>query len=72
MVGGRLMYETLYANMPSSLQSLSNVKKYVQNSFHIVEGKMKFEELQENLNKRQYNCYNKKYIGWFFSLVKEL
>lgn len=53
MIGGTLLHETLYANLPLVWPSLSTVNKYIHDSkSFVVEGKLMLEGLHEYLTER--------------------
>ncbi|KAF5282760.1 hypothetical protein FQR65_LT02757 [Abscondita terminalis] len=54
LIGGCLLYETLYNNLKQNLPSLSTVRKDLQNSFDVYEGKMRFRELKNYLITQKY------------------
>ena len=52
-VGGRLLYETLYANLPKSLPSITTLNRYLTNNREpIEEGEFDFEGLAQFLDSR--------------------
>ncbi|KAF5300612.1 hypothetical protein FQR65_LT09144 [Abscondita terminalis] len=51
LVGGRLLYETLYANMKNCLPSITTIGRGLMNK-HFQEGKFRFIELLDFLEKR--------------------
>lgn len=53
IIGGKLTYQTLHANLPLVLPSLSTVNKYIQeNRPFVVEGKLRLEDLHQYLIER--------------------
>lgn len=54
LIGGRLLYETLYANMKNALPSLSTIRRCMDDQKTIGEGEMRFSELRDFLEKRNY------------------
>ncbi len=53
MIGGRLAYETLHANLPLVLPSPSTVNKYIyKNAPFVIEGKLRMEDLKKHLMDR--------------------
>ncbi|KAG4072027.1 hypothetical protein HA402_008468 [Bradysia odoriphaga] len=53
MVGGLLAYETLHANFPLSLPSVSTVNRFLtDNGPRVIEGEMRVDELLEYLQSR--------------------
>lgn len=53
MLGGRLMYETLHANLPNCIPSPSAVNQYIADRGpRLTEGLLRTDELLEYLNKR--------------------
>lgn len=53
IVGGRLVYETLYANLPRALPSISTVSRYLNEQTALIEeGLLRVEELKNFLIKR--------------------
>ncbi len=53
MVGGLLAYETLHANFPLSLPSVSTVNRFLtDNGPPIIEGEMRVDELLQYLQSR--------------------
>lgn len=52
-IGGRLLYETLHANMKNTLPSVSTLARYVSNNgSRPLEGFLRFEELNQFLEER--------------------
>ncbi|CAH1103849.1 unnamed protein product [Psylliodes chrysocephalus] len=54
MIGGRLLYETLYSNLSQSLPSISTLMRTLDNHPKISEGVVRFTELKDYLTKRNY------------------
>lgn len=54
LIGGRLMYETLYSNFSNSLPSISTLKRTLLDSSRILEGEIQMNALREYLDKRKY------------------
>lgn len=53
MIAGLLAYETLHANFPLSLPSVSTVNRFIaENGPEIIEGEMRIDELVDFLKKR--------------------
>ncbi|KAK5640764.1 hypothetical protein RI129_009311 [Pyrocoelia pectoralis] len=52
IVGGRLIYETLHANLNKSIPSLSTVQRLINSSNIVNEGSLRFDELHTFLSKR--------------------
>lgn len=53
IVGGRLMYETLYANLKKSIPSLITIQRHINNSDQVVEASLRFEQLSKFLSERE-------------------
>ncbi|KAB0792792.1 hypothetical protein PPYR_14751 [Photinus pyralis] len=52
IVGGRLLYETISANMPKALPSLRTIQRFTQDQCTIKEGELQFAQLKEFLHSR--------------------
>ncbi|CAH1171175.1 unnamed protein product [Phaedon cochleariae] len=53
IIGGRLLYESLYANLKKSLPSVSTVTRTIASTNNFEEGVLRFRELNEFLEKRK-------------------
>ncbi|KAK4881467.1 hypothetical protein RN001_004786 [Aquatica leii] len=54
LIGGRLLYETICANLKDALPSIATVKRHIYENFNMVEGHFRFKELKDFLLKRNY------------------
>ena len=52
LVGGRLLYETLHANLKGSLPSITTLSRLISSSSLIEEGRFRFAELAQFLQER--------------------
>lgn len=54
IIGGRLLYESLYANLKNILPSITTINRLFDESNNIQEGILRFAELKAFLQKRNY------------------
>lgn len=54
LIGGCLLYETLYNNFKQSLPSMSLLGNYLKKDFNIQESKIRFRELKIYFEKHNY------------------
>lgn len=54
IIGGRLLYETLYSNLKKSLPSISTLLRSIDENSHIEEGVILFSNLKDYLIRKKY------------------
>lgn len=54
IIGGKLLYETIHANLKNIIPSFRVIKREIEDNQNINEGKLRFEELVNFLEERHY------------------
>lgn len=54
IIGGKLLYETIHANLKNIIPSFRVIKREIEDNQNITEGKLRFEELALFLEERNY------------------